>query len=789
MIRRTPAALAATLSMLLLIFAPMPGRASGGGDEGPPEFNSPWGPVRPLPDLISGSLGVVEASWWRKPLLLAWFRLNELALPAGAEEAFRYTERLSGDERSDSAVADWLAAARAANPALSPSAEFLASAHFPMGNAWDSFENCPASAWLQAKETLAARLQVWGKDSAALRNWLVAQHQVFARCALGPSHFRRDLDHLRPVEAERVARHLLADMNLADPPPDAPILLRQDRAYQRAAALFYEGFYDQAEKSFQAIAADKASAWRAWGAYLALRARFRSIQVLPPKEIPGEGCGSPECASQRAAYRKKEGGRLLSAIDRAIVSAGKGGGGDEAQRLQDLRSLVAARFVPELRLRELAAELVRPGIDAESFQRVATDYLHLHRQTASSEELGEWMSALVDGSPAVDSACGNEDSRTEELRYKRQLCLQRSWSQESLKRFLQQPTRYAWLFSAAVFAERGDPQSPALLKALSAVPDKHPGATTFMLQRLRLGSREEALVLAKALLKRPDVMADYSARNRVREYRLQHAANLHEFWADALREGGQGFDRDTLLPSAAPDPSLTAHKGLDADAQWILNYELPHSALIETAKHSGWPAPYPDQVANMALTRAQLRKDAAGVREALAVLAELDKKSPDKDVARLRAITDNQVLLLEVGVLERNAKISGSCRLSVPKPGSSASDGEEAAGGYKYQAGKFSRQLLKPAEHEAWLGERKGYEAEPDLISASMQNVLDFAARFPADARVPDLLRKAVYATRMNWCADVSAGGLSKKAYDLLKLKYPESKAARTTKYWFKPRS
>lgn len=776
------ALLATTVSVSL----PLSCRASGGGDEGPPEFNSPWGPVRPIPELMSGSLGVVEPSWWRKPLLLAWFRLNGLAVPAGAEETFRYKEPLAGEERSESARADWLAAAKAADPAHSPSATFLASAPYPMGNAWDSFENCPAAAWFQAKETLAARARVWGKGSAALQDWLVAQHQVFARCALGPSYFRKDLDHIPQLAAERAARHLLPDMKLADPPSGAPLLLRQDRAYQKAAALFYEGFYDQAEKSFQAIAQDKASPWRPWGAYLALRTRFRAIQVLPPKDFAGD-CDTPECAKPRAEYRKKEGERLLSDIERAIASASKTGGADEGRRLQDLRSLVAARFVPELRFRELAAELMRPGLDAGSFQRVATDYLHLHRQTASSEELGEWMSALADGAHAQDAACAKPEGRSAAQSREKGRCEQLSWSRESLARYQRQPTRYAWLFSAAVFAERGDPHSAALLKALAAVPDGHPGASTFMLQRLRLGSRDEALSLARALLKRPDIAADYSARNRVHEYRLVHAQSLGEFWTDAPRDSGQGFDRDTMLPASASD--APSHRGLDADALWILNYELPHSALIQTAKKSAWPASYPEQVATMALARAQLRRDAAGVREALAVLTSLNKKAKGGEFARLASIADDQVLLLEAGILETSARMDASCRLALPKPGSDSADGADAPGGDRYTPGTFARQLLKPADHEAWLVERKGYEAMPDLVSSAMQNVLDFAARFPADARVPDLLRRSVYATRMNWCADVSAGALSKKAFDLLKRDYPDSKAARTTKYWFKPRT
>ena len=56
-------------------------------------------------------------------------------------------------------------------------------------------------------------------------------------------------------------------------------------------------------------------------------------------------------------------------------------------------------------------------------------------------------------------------------------------------------------------------------------------------------------------------------------------------------------------------------------------------------------------------------------------------------------------------------------------------------------------------------------------------------------ARVPGLLSDAVIRTRMNWCAEDSAGKLSKAAFDLLKGRYPKSKEALTTKYWFKPKT
>ncbi len=67
--------------------------------------------------------------------------------------------------------------------------------------------------------------------------------------------------------------------------------------------------------------------------------------------------------------------------------------------------------------------------------------------------------------------------------------------------------------------------------------------------------------------------------------------------------------------------------------------------------------------------------------------------------------------------------------------------------------------------------------------------MLAFAEAFATDARVPGLLRDAVHRTRMNWCAESSAGKLTKPAIDLLQGRYPKSKEALTTQYWFKPRT
>ncbi|MEN9330876.1 MAG: hypothetical protein RLZZ484_2064, partial [Pseudomonadota bacterium] len=149
----------AVLCVLAVALMAPPTFASGGGEESPPEFNSPWGPVRPIADLASGSLGVVEASWWRMPLLLAWYRFNGLPIPAKALDAFEYSEKSAAADDGTAAMA-WLAQAKAVAAVPAP-AQVATAAHSVAGNQWDTFETCPNAAWEQARQTLAERSKTW----------------------------------------------------------------------------------------------------------------------------------------------------------------------------------------------------------------------------------------------------------------------------------------------------------------------------------------------------------------------------------------------------------------------------------------------------------------------------------------------------------------------------------------------------------------------------------------------------------------------------------------------------
>lgn len=110
--------------------------------------------------------------------------------------------------------------------------------------------NCTDGAFENAIATLNARAKVWGAGSAEFKEWVRGQDAVFSNCEK-PSAAPAAIDAAWPA------------------------LLRQDRAYQIAAANFYAGNFDEAVKEFEEVGRDASSPWSKWGEYLAARAEVR----------------------------------------------------------------------------------------------------------------------------------------------------------------------------------------------------------------------------------------------------------------------------------------------------------------------------------------------------------------------------------------------------------------------------------------------------------------------------------------------------------------------------------
>jgi hypothetical protein len=181
-------------------------------------------PDLPRSAFIKGRLGVMRPTFARSYWVIAYRYLTGVGLSAGEREQARayYADRANGIDwrvQTDLSGTDWFARWRAvrarilnpAAPEISPVTEGQL-AYNPQTHTFAL--NCASDAYRVALRTLEERRSRFGARSAAFRSWLSAQDAVFDNCDAPGSAM--------PAEAS----------------PALPPLIRQDRAYQIAAAYF-----------------------------------------------------------------------------------------------------------------------------------------------------------------------------------------------------------------------------------------------------------------------------------------------------------------------------------------------------------------------------------------------------------------------------------------------------------------------------------------------------------------------------------------------------------------------
>ena len=206
-----------------------------------------------------------------------------------------------------------------------------------------------------------------GPASAETRSWLEAQDAVFSNCGGTTPNV--------PIRS----------------PAGAPAALRADRAYQIAAARFYAGRLEDAQKSFEEISSDAGSRWRHLGAYLAARSLVRRATLAT--EDPREFRALLDEARKR--FRALSGDSPDPGLRRASL---------DLVRFADLRIDPAAR-VPEAAARVLAP---LPGDD---FPATVVHYRDLLFRVLGlgpepgdyapdpTDDLTSWIVAFQDPSP------------------------------------------------------------------------------------------------------------------------------------------------------------------------------------------------------------------------------------------------------------------------------------------------------------------------------------------------------------------------------------------------------
>ncbi len=688
--------------------------------------------------LAAGALGVLDRGQRRDRLVLAYRTLSGLALAPASREAVHAVlaeEPTSGGD----GTAAWTAARKTVPGAPEISwiwTERSGKREEGGSTSYFYFTNCLDDAFATAARTLAARRQRFGDASPEVREWLAGQDVVFARCQQGDG--------------------LPASLDTGWDP-----LLRQDREYQIAAALFYSLRFAEAAERFAAIAADTASPWSRYGLYLVGRARLRA--------------GELDAAA--VAFRAVLADPTLASLHESA---------------RGLLRLVAIRHDPAAVRRELAARLTAPVIDPAAL----ADYVRLVRDAgtrapSTEDDLGSWLQAMAD--PAL---YGGEDPAVAPA--------------EVAARWRAHPT-LPWLVAALAAADGTDfGSSSELLEAAAAVPATSPAFLTVRFHRARLLADLGRFAEASAALA-PFVQADGGQRlaalarpdqNRLRLLAARLAASAEEYLRLSLVPPVEvgASDGYSLWGDDEYERYLEGEPLLPDDAVVLLNRSLPAAELARLARsEGGLPGEWRQRFFRAAATRALIGDDTALGRTLATEAEELAPELAEPLQAWLAAGDDRRFVAAEA--LLRLPGLHPNLRLNVddraPLDELDSFGGNWWCAGAPEPTGVFTEvrlpavRFLTPAE----LAQARQGPPWPDLASGPIflgEVVLAFARAHPDDPRVPEALHLVVRATRYGCghaygeAEEITPNGrVSKAAFELLHRRYPQSEWTAQTPYWF----
>ncbi len=702
-------------------------------------------PDLPLVDLAAGKLGLLQPTWARSYLYVAYHQIGGGVFDGEARRALdgMWNVRLGRAPSSDvrGAVDRWLATrATVVGPDDPP---VIDTTRETAPGSYQYFDNCLEDAFTTATRTLAARVADAGRDAAAVREWVAAQDQVFASC------------------------------NAASPSIPAPLAetasnaARADRAYQIAAAEFYAGRFEEAAAGFRAIAADTGSPWAPYGTYLAARALIRRASLA--------GAGSGDAAAA-----------ATSALD-AVLADDRAGALHASAR--DLRELVRLRTEPEAQTRALAAVLLAPAQDAAVAPHLVDYTVLLDRRLEASPE----------GRPTGAGAVAARDALSDWL-FTFQAADDKA--REHAVHTWEETRAPIWLLAAIAKVAAADRAGPALLEAATALDATNPAWPTVTAHagRLALARGDHAAARARldALLARADLPP--GTVNRLRGLRMAAAETRAELARFAVRvpiavtydiDGNElpddVTDNPALRPFAAGRPSF------DRDATYVLNRRLPLATLAALAGDESVDASLRGRIAAAGWVRAALLGDDATLRDFAARLATVEPAlaaplgEATKAAAAERRFATSLVLLRHPGL--GPFVRSGIARTAVPDALDHYRDnwwcGAADAGitppdWYPDVPLAFVAHAERARADDEWARLAK----LPSAATVLAARVVAYARAHPQDRRVPEALHLAVRATRFG-CTDAGSSAQSKAAFQLLHRGYPQSEWAKRTKYYF----
>jgi hypothetical protein len=714
-------------------------------------------PSYPLENFARGYIGIVQPSYARSYLYVAYRYLSNMPFSQAEQKALTelWNERLNSGsyQGEDGWVKAWLdARQKVAGLPEPPKISVYRNREKP--NEYESFINCTEDSFDTAIATLNDRINKFGPDSLVVKSWVEAQDQVFANCS----------------EGKQVPVELTANTDT---------LARADRNYQIAAAHFYATNFEDARKAFASISTDSTSPWQRLAPYLSARTLVRQASLGPAER-------KNALLTDAEQTLKK----ILNDKQQTTSHAA-------ATRLLDL---VRFRLRPSERMHELAHALTSKN-ENNHLKQDLWDYTLLLDGVLESEaekklpadlqsdDLTDWISTL-------------QTSSNESLEH-------------SLAR-LQATHCSAWL--VVVLSKIDGKHSRATEIVAEALMIKSNSAafasSRFHAVRLMIQSDKtnEARALLDQLLKNNRSDFDASALNLLTGQRMMLATSLTDFLSHspripaALSWNDDGRELPTEPAEISDENKALIGKPLfDEETANVFNKQMPLSVLKEAVLNQSLPKHLQLDLAQAAWIRAVLLEDFKTADDLVPTLRSLFPAltRPLDDFSKATQPSAKKFTglytwlkfpgfepIVDAGIGRSNAlkeqdsyRNNWWCGSSFVPPAAPVAEDTGAASftGSSIRTPLFLTPSQKAEAIQQWTAlSRLG--AMPNYLS---KQAIQWATTNPTDPRAPEALHLAVTSTRYG-CSDKETGRWSKAAFDLLHRKYPNTTWAKKTKYWFK---
>jgi hypothetical protein len=616
---------------------------------------------------------------------------------------------------------------------------------------YEVFLNCPENAFKTAERTLGELSQKYGTGSAEVKEWLAAQDQVFANCEAAA--------HATPA-----------------PLPSSDPLLRANRNYQIAAALFYQRQFDEAAAAFEAVSKDRASPWAAYGKYLAGRAMLReaTLNTSPDGKLDIPGLLAAQHQLEEAADAPES---------EALRPAARG-----------LLNYLRFRTEPGKRVVELEQDLVKvePGPD---FKQNLWDYVLLLSQGEQARDLSDWVRTFY-------------TERTYEHPMGVPRAAQSSDAEHARERWKEDHS-VAWLIAALNLADPRDASTAELLKAAGQIPVESSGYVSVRYYALRLMAygkqKDAARQELDSWLKRPEDELALGTRNLFNDQRQKLSTNLTDFLAHAGEVPAQiGWDAGAGDITGDNEEGVSARAKKDRSKRFFNDYSaqilarrMPLHLLAESAQKTTLPPQLRGEVARSAWTRSIVLGNLATADQLQPIIAEVDNLLWKSMEEFRSAKTPEEKRFVAALVTLQNPGLSPYVRTGLLR---SETLGEIDRFRDNWWCESSDEEGVRfQAHHESEIGPPP-FLSSADVTNSEQENsalagaavaanflaaeVLDYANAHPDDKRVPLALHLAVRSTRYG-CTNSQTTVWSAKAFRLLHRRYPNSEWAIKTKYYF----